>query len=769
MSVHFYSSRRGLSSFGDSSSVSKNNPRQFNYFKFRLLPAALLGAVMISGSLSVSVIAAETTDSASASSSSGAPPAELSKVIVSGTVQSQTAPSADLAAAVLSEIPGGTSLVTAEAFEKSRVSTAADVLALQPGVYAQAAGGQDAIRISIRGSGLNRGTGFFRSGALFLFDGLPVTGPGGTPFELFEPLGLNYVEVLRGANAFDYGALTLGGAINYVSNTGISAPGSQLRVEAGSFGYYKGQLSSGAVNGKFDYYTSLTYSNRHGYQVHSQSRSARLEANFGYRINPNLETRLYLRHGYTNFSNPGALTKAQLIADPTQANPASLVANSNRIQPGSTWLGSKTTYKIDADSKLELGVAFHNYPIIINGAERSNWWQDDLTGRLKYTRTDTVFAGQSNTTVALDSTTQLNGGVKDYAYTNYAGPPASYHGPAIGFYTLLKQANYNGSADNVLLASNDSEVVKNLWITTGVQLIDVVRESQITYTRFPSQGTGPRKYSQSRSYLAPRLGARYNVTPDVEVFANVSRSIEPESAWSFSGGSTATQNYNRNILPATATTVEFGTQGEVGISQWSLSYYHSDLKNEILTAVVSPPSVSPVVTAEENATPTTHQGIELALKTVLWQEGGRTTNPSASGSQQQVTLQQAYTWSDFHYQHDSIYGGKRLPGIPENFYQAELRYDHPSGFYLGANAEAASSYGIDYAESFFTNPYVIFGSTIGYAPPKKGWQVHLDFRNLADRHYVVSVSPVFNAAGKDSAVFFPGDGFGVFGGFSFRF
>ena len=31
------------------------------------------------------------------------------------------------------------------------------------------------------------------------FDGLPLTGPGGTPYELFEPLWLSRAEVLRGA------------------------------------------------------------------------------------------------------------------------------------------------------------------------------------------------------------------------------------------------------------------------------------------------------------------------------------------------------------------------------------------------------------------------------------------------------------------------------------------------------------------------------------------------------------------------------------------
>jgi iron complex outermembrane receptor protein len=102
---------------------------------------------------------------------------------------------ADAEEAQLATIPGGTSLVRSQEVEEGRTETTADVLNFQPGVFAQSAGGNDALRISIRGSGVDRGTGFFRTGILFTFDGLPVTGPSGTPFEYFDPLGLQYTEI----------------------------------------------------------------------------------------------------------------------------------------------------------------------------------------------------------------------------------------------------------------------------------------------------------------------------------------------------------------------------------------------------------------------------------------------------------------------------------------------------------------------------------------------------------------------------------------------
>ncbi|HYQ53744.1 MAG TPA: Plug domain-containing protein, partial [Pseudomonas sp.] len=129
----------------------------------------------------------------------------LGTVTVQGAKQSEV----QQAAGALAEVPGGTSVVDSEEVAKGRTATLQDTLAYQPGVFVQSTGGNDAAKISIRGSGANTSPGYFREGIKFLFDGLPLTGPGGTPYEFLNAAGVNYTEILRGANAFQYGALTL--------------------------------------------------------------------------------------------------------------------------------------------------------------------------------------------------------------------------------------------------------------------------------------------------------------------------------------------------------------------------------------------------------------------------------------------------------------------------------------------------------------------------------------------------------------------------------
>ncbi|MGH7938655.1 MAG: TonB-dependent receptor plug domain-containing protein [Bryobacteraceae bacterium] len=76
-------------------------------------------------------------------------------------------------------------------------------------------------------------------GIMLLQDGVPVSfADGFADFAEINPLSLRYVEVWRGANALQFGATTLSGAINFVSPTGYNSPKLQLRFECGSFDYF---------------------------------------------------------------------------------------------------------------------------------------------------------------------------------------------------------------------------------------------------------------------------------------------------------------------------------------------------------------------------------------------------------------------------------------------------------------------------------------------------------------------------------------------------
>ncbi|NBA96763.1 TonB-dependent receptor domain-containing protein [Pseudomonas sp. R5(2019)] len=659
----------------------------------------------------------------------------------------------------LQQVPGASNLIDLTRVEQGRVSSNQDVLAYQPGVYAQSAG-NEGIKLSIRGSGINRAPGSHGSGVFVMLDGLPLTGPGGTPYELLEPLWLSRAEVLRGANGFNKGSLALGGAVDYITRTGYDAAPLQVRYEMGSHGYRKRQVSSGQVLGDLDYYVALTDSDYDGYQNHTQGNSQGIAANVGYRFNPNLETRFYLRYRETDNELAGRVSKDSIEHHPRAANPVYVARDASRPQPGSTWLANKTTFYLDDDSQLETGLVYHDYPMDLReGANRLKVAYTDVSGSLNYHRRDTLFGHESKTTLGWRTTKHLpNSGSSEFVRI----PVGNTAGFAPG--TKTRDFSYQGS-DSALHASNDLELVPDLWLTTGLALIYTRRESDVTY---PASGG---KVSQHDWDYAPRVGLRYDFTPQLQVYGNISRTVEPPHPWALiwssnryfpagSGAATGLQSTPVELQNQTATTFELGSRGESAIGRWDLAWYYSAVRHELLTVETqTATATTSQIVGEVNASPTVHQGIEAGLDSLLWER-------AAVGK---VSLRQAYTFSDFHYRDDDTFGDNRLPGIPRHYYQAELRFDHPLGFYAGINTQVASKIAVDYANSFYADHYTLLGATLGYASPKHDWDTWLDLRNLTNKRYAATVTPGYNDKGQDIARSTPGEGFGVYAGVSYSF
>ncbi len=666
-------------------------------------------------------------------------------VVIKGKALSTT----DKAKVRLENVAGSVSVVKNADVEKGRSSTLEDVLAFEPGVFAQSTGGNDAIKISIRGSGIATAAGVFREGTAFLLDGLALTGSGGTPYELLEMSGIDYTEVLRGANAFQYGALALGGAINLATHTGRTSPGVYGRFEAGSFGWRKQQLSVGGVSesGDNDYYVSVSNSERRGYQQNTNVETKGIVGNFGFRLTPQLETRLFVRYREEYHQNPGLLTVAQLKADSRQTDPVVVNGRQDGTKPGSTFIGSKTTYTIDDVSKLEFGLVYHDYPQILNvnapGATGTpNYWTwRDINASLRYLRSEQLFGLQSETAISFTRTQAINSSVKTYNGATGA---------------LRKYATYDSSSDTVLAASNELQLNPRTWLSTGLSVVNIRRDVNTLYSDLPLSNAGT---TYSHLYAAPRLGLRYELAAKLVAFANVSRSIDPPVTWGFTGsGVPITQNYVKNLTEQKANTVEIGLRGSNDTFTGSVALYRSAVRNELLTAQI--PGGLPTDIEKRNASPTVHQGLEAGLDARVWKGKGGDN----------IVLRQAYTYNDFHYKNDPIYGANELPGLPKHVYSAEVQYQHPKGFYAGFNVRATSKTWIDYANSLAAPNYTIFGAKVGYEEPGGKWSVFLDLKNLTDKAYASAISPQYNVRGLDTTrAIYAGDGFGAFAGASFRF
>jgi len=660
----------------------------------------------------------------------------LNKVVVQGS----RVASAESARQTLEEVPGAVSVIDSKTVERGRTQNAEDVLALQPGIYAQATSGSAANKISIRGSGLNTFYQGYSLGIKYLYDGLPFTGPGGTQEDLLNMAAVNYTEVLYGANAFSHTALSLGGAINFVTHTGRTSPGIYARVEAGSFGYQKEQLSAGGATDDTDYYVSVLHNSREGFQDWTENSGRDFITNLGHAFNSKLSTRFTVRYREERLKNGSTLTKAQLEDDPSQSR-----LRSGRRKDGTALIGSTTTYTFDDDSVLELGLGYNHFPLY-NGWRYSptpqHWRSNDTNITLRYLRNDQWFGKASETTITASDTRQIFGDVKSHDQLTQK---------------QLQYTRYTGSHDTVVAIGNEFHFTDDTALSTGISAINIERDVRIKYTTGTNTTQFPSEVDYDEWKYAPRIGLTHQLNANAQIFTNVSRSIDPPVTWYF--GSTGVP-YVRPVKAQEGTTAEIGFRGRSGIFDGSFTLYRSWIENELLSVVVIPATqTADALIANSNASKTIHQGIEAGLNTRLW----------GAGDSDNLVLRQAFTLNDFHYKDDDVFGGNELPSLPRQVYQAELLYQRASGFYASINLRVASSYYVDFGNSLAAPSYTLWGAKVGYQAPGDRWSVFLDARNLTDENYAAASNTAYNLRGADSPNFYPGDGFGIITGASYRF
>ncbi len=692
----------------------------------------------------------------------------LPQTEVTARPYSLTSPALEVLRAEASAVAGGVSVVDAEVYRRGRATTLKDALESAPGVYVQPRFGSEEARISIRGSGLQRT--FHGRGLKLLQDGVPLNlADGGFDMQAVEPLSAKAVEVYRGANALEFGATTLGGAINFRAPTGYDAPAAALRAEYGSFESYRAQIATGGVWGPLDGYLSFSHGSTDGYREHSQQNNQRVFANFGWRIAPDWETRFYVTYVQSDSELPGAITKAQLETDPRVAQrnpffaPVDVVASNWKRDYEMLRIANKTTWK-GQDEQVSIG-SFWSYkdldhPIL--------FWIDQLSNdfgvNARYDNSAELFGHKNHFVFGV---APVLGVVQDNRFANVLGNRGSRLQPSP--FGPNAPSDSSQTSFNLDVYAQDRFYFLPQWaLVAGAQMTYASRDNQDDFPANP--GNPDNSEEQSWMGFSPKVGLLWEAAPDVQGFFNVSRSFEPPSFGELINANNS-QAGLIDLDAQTATTIEVGSRGRRGRVGWDIAFYHAWLDNELLQAQVAP-GLSQTV----NAGRTIHQGVEAGLDLDLFRNLLVAGTPQSEGigeaagaaAGDRVVLRQTYLWSHFNFDGDPVFGDNQLAGIPEHYYRAELMYEHPSGIYAGPNLEwSMQKYNVDFAETLYADPYALVGFRVGWRTPR-GFSVFLEGKNLGDKKYAATTNVIADARGMDSQQFFPGDGRSFYAGLEWK-
>lgn len=670
----------------------------------------------------------------------------LPPMVVTGKAFSMTTPPLQSALERKNAVPGGVTVKNADRFEKGWSANFQDLLENTPGVATQSNGSGEASKVSIRGSGIQSEDQPI--GIQFLLDGFPFNqGDGEVSLEDFDLHSLQYAEVYRGANAFKYGAYTLGGAINLVPLTGLSAPPLSLRLHGGSFGGLGGDISIARSKGPLDGYVSVSDQYRDKSRDHSRENTGHVFGDMGLKFG-NAENRLYVLFAALDRQSPGGLTKEELIDDPTQANNDALVQDF-----GTSFkvirLADKLAWSIK-NGLVDVG-AIWTYR---NQITRSFYSVEDPEG-INYLHSN-------NAALVLN----VNDSVRQFGCRAdiTAGTSVAYENEI-----QTNFQNLNGQRGDSTASFSDQTINIPVYVEDRLQImhgLSIIAGFQTIYSfrGFDNNLTADSNAVKSKHLiflgLNPKFGALYEWNKHNQSFINVCRSWQPPSfenliALTSTNGAAKQINLEYSLLvPQSAWTAEIGSRHELGRFDGELSLYHSWLSNELLA--INDAHGNNIGTA--NVPKSIHQGIEAGLDIEILNTRIDPENKRPyCGS---LLLKQSYTLNDFHFDDNPTYRNNRIAGIPEHFYQADLVYATKQGWYAGPNVQwSMARFPVDQAGILFADPYALIGFSSGFRG-EKGLSFYVDARNLANIRYAEGVEPIPDArtvSTEDLQVFYPGD------------
>jgi iron complex outermembrane receptor protein len=626
--------------------------------------------------------------------------------------------------AELRTVPGGVQAIDAKQLSQSRARTLTDALEFAPGVVALARFGPEDLRLSIRGSGLNR-TGHGR-GLMVVMHGMPINAADGN----FDPLTVDLwqaarIDVYRGTQAARHGASTLGGVIEVLPRAGREPAEGALELAFGSFGFRRLAARYGAAAERTDLFAAASFSKADGYRRHSASETTKLHVNGGYRWSEDVLTRVFVSAASTASQWPGALTQAEFRADPRTASALAQPRNlSNDIDH--VLLSQQTIVQLGAGElrlSLGLGQRDQDHPtpgnILIERA-RSSVVDLAATQRL----------GPAELDVGLR-------GMRTHAQPDrfaYAGPPSSPLAAQRG--AIVDSRNQR--------AENLDAYARVLWplaaqtrLSLGLVRTEALRRDQPRAAPIANPRPG---YQRRYTAWVPSLGVLHELDRNSQLFAGLSRGFEAPSFFDLDGNAPLQADRIPRLNAQRSTTLEAGWRGGIPTMRWNLTAYTARWEGEILRIDAAGSSNPPAV----NAGRTLRHGLELGFDWTLAQH--------AHGS---WVLRQRADFGRMRFDGDPVHGDNRVPGTPPRIYRGWLAYASGRGWVFGPTLRAASGTWVDLVNQTRSPGYALWGLRGRYT--RGPWTLNADLDNLSDRAWVSSTN-VLQRALPGSGVFFPGDG-----------
>ena len=634
-----------------------------------------------------------------------------------------------------------------EPIRPQRLTTLPDLFAGTPGVLAQANfGGVDHPRLAIRGSGLQRGTQPAGRGIDLRLDGLPM-GYADTSYdfvEWIEPLAFDRVVVLRGGRGAVENAATLGGVIDFQTKTGASPDARLIRVEGGSFGAQRAQLSWGESGADGDVYASASRFRSDGWREFANQKADRLIASGRWFIHPAIQLSAGWVYSSSELQLPGPMRLTDLRAGSRAAQPANVAGDWQRFADRNRLSLSLRTDALPGE--LQAALAYHATDIEFRRRdiqiEDNQDWTVSADWLLPGQQLDWRFSLLSQRGQR-DQAQFLNGGGTLPSFTGQRG---------------LQWADHDLRAERDRLSAGlDYRFNPHTALNLNLGWAQHQREAR---DRFATQPQRPAvDFNERYTAWDGLLMLRQTIHPNLEWFVAASRVNEPPTfdvllinLAGVGGGPALIDGPNPRrpifvpLKMQRADTIEAGVRAGNERVNLDLTIYQGRLSNEI--ASTSDP-VSQTVSSVGNIDRSSRRGIEAFGQWHI---------------QDWLALSASWTHTDARQRRGAPFPDRQLPIVPRHVLAFGVDARFSEGWFTSLRAEhLPNGAWVDYANTLRAPGYTSYSLRGG-----REWgalTLFVDGRNLTDRRHVSTViAAQNNLNGADSASFAPAEGRAIFFG-----
>ncbi len=600
----------------------------------------------------------------------------LQEVIVKGYEQNRK----------IKEIAAPLSLISRQQFQRYGETSILPAVNAAPGVRMEERS-PGSYRLNIRGSSLRSPFGV-RNVKIYWND-IPFTDPGGNTYlNQFSFYNFSSVEILKGPGSSLYGAGT--GGVMLINSFPEIKNSVSLNYSGGSFQAHN--INVNAVTGNESFRNMITYSHQQseGYRRQSAMKRDIVSWETRLRSNDKLTLSTHVLYGDLFYETPGALTKAQYLADPKAARPAggpfpSAEQNKAAIYQKTFWAGIHQQYVFNEHWQNTTSI-YGAFSRIENSAIRN--YEKRLEPNFGGRTTFSYSAAFDETKLKVIAGAEIQQGYStNKVYKNKLGAIDS----------IQTDDEVNNNQAGVFLQA-DLTLPKGWIVTAGGSY----NRSAMEFERLSVVPSFLYKTNYNNE-LAPRLSLLKKLNSSMSVYGVVSKGFSPPTV--------------AELLPSTSVIntdlqAEHGINYELGFRgsffnhlSVDLNAYYFRLQNSITQRRDNSGADYFV-----NSGKTKQQGIETALDYQVRSKAGEFIS--------QLNIWLSHTYQHFRYkdfkQVTTDFSGNKIPSIAPHTIATGIEVVTKIGVYGNVNYYYSDAIPLNDANSEFASSYNLLGFKAGY-------------------------------------------------------